>query len=233
MPRFIHSSGALTAPVATLPSLATRLSPALVRALLPFDLVIVPGLFGSGEDHWQSIWLSLFQAHGLSARRVEQQDWAHPTPTAWHTALTQTLQTTRKPVLLIAHSLGAILSVQHGLGMHTTAQQHPSPIAGALLVAPADGTYHTGPDAARVADFMPPPSQPMPFPTTVVFSQNDPWLAPTQAHTLARNWGASLIDAGLSGHIGQDAGLDYWPLGLNALHALALTCQTRHRLLSA
>lgn len=120
MPRFLRPSAVATTSAATLPSFTTRLSPALVRALLPFDLVIVPGLFGSGEDHWQSIWLSLFQAHGLSARRVEQQDWAHPTPEAWHTALAHTLATTRKPVLLIAHSLGAILSVQHGLGQTPT-----------------------------------------------------------------------------------------------------------------
>ncbi|BBC80178.1 hydrolase [Acetobacter orientalis] len=127
MPRFLRPSAVATTSAATLPSFTTRLSPALVRALLPFDLVIVPGLFGSGEDHWQSIWLSLFQAHGLSARRVEQQDWAHPTPEAWHTALAHTLATTRKPVLLIAHSLGAILSVQHGLGQTPTTSppHHP------------------------------------------------------------------------------------------------------------
>ena len=233
MPRFLRPSAVATTSAATLPAFTTRLSPALVRALLPFDLVIVPGLFGSGEDHWQSIWLSLFQAHGLSARRVEQQDWAHPTPEAWHTALAHTLATTRKPVLLIAHSLGAILSVQHGLGQTPTTSPPSSPIAGALLVAPADGTYHQGPDAPRIAAFMPPPMQALPFPATVVFSHNDPWLDPQKAHSLAQSWGASLLDAGYNGHIGQDSGLDHWPLGLNALHALALTSHTRPQPLSA
>lgn len=229
MPRFSRLSVAPPMAVPAAAHLPTRLSPALVRALSPFDLVIVPGLFGSGEDHWQSIWLSLFQAQGLSVHRVEQQNWAHPTPAMWHAALTKTLKNTRKPVLLIAHSLGAILSVQHALG-HANAH---SLIAGALLVAPADGTYHQGPDAARIAAFMPPPAKPLPFPATVVFSHNDPWLATEQAHTLAHKWGASLLDAGYNGHLGQDAGLDHWPLGLNALHALALTSHASPRPLSA
>ncbi|OUI84601.1 RBBP9/YdeN family alpha/beta hydrolase [Acetobacter tropicalis] len=195
-----------------------RLSPALVRALSPFDMLVVPGLFGSDEDHWQSIWEDVFRGHGLSIKRVEQENWSHPTLSEWQAKLEQTLQASRRPVLLIAHSLGAILSVHHGL-------KHPaSPVAGALLVAPADGEQSGGPDAARLASFLPLPDKRLPFPSTVIFSQNDPWLTPTRAHQLAGKWGASLLDAGYTGHIGNNSGVDYWPLGLNALHSLALTC---------
>lgn len=216
-----------------LPHLATRLTPAFTRALAPYDLVIVPGLFGSGSDHWQSIWQSLFLAHGLSVSRVEQHDWSNPTPAAWHNALDLTLRATRKPVLLVAHSLGAILSVQHGLRRHQATDASPSPVVGALLAAPADGTHHKGPDAPRIAAFMPPPTQTLPFPATVLFSHNDPWLTTSQAHTLAQRWGATLMDAGYNGHLGQDAELEHWPLGLNALHALALTCQSKAAIFTA
>ncbi|MCC6106032.1 alpha/beta hydrolase [Acetobacter sp.] len=195
-----------------------RLSPALIRALSPFDLLIVPGLFGSDDDHWQSIWEDVFRGHGLSIKRVEQDDWSHPTRTDWQTRLEQTLQASRRPVLLIGHSLGAILSVHHGATHPTSA------VAGALLVAPADGEESTGPDAARLASFLPLPDKRLPFPSTVIFSQNDPWLAPARAHHLAKKWGASLLDAGYVGHIGNNSGVDHWPLGLNALHSLALTC---------
>ncbi|WP_086650777.1 RBBP9/YdeN family alpha/beta hydrolase [Acetobacter cibinongensis] len=224
MPTILRHSTALPYALSPLPHLTTKLSAALVRALLPFDLVIVPGLFGSGEDHWQSIWASLFQAHGVSVRRVEQDDWENPTPAAWHERLHQTLAASRKPVLLIAHSLGAILSARHASNATSRNMYGTSSVVGALLVAPADAANHTGPDAARIEGFMPPPSQKLPFPATLVFSQNDPWLEVNRAHQLAKNWGASLLDAGYAGHIGQDANVEHWPLGLNALHALALTC---------
>lgn len=226
MPTILRHSTALPYALSPLPHLTTKLSLALVRALLPFDLVIVPGLFGSGEDHWQSIWTSLFLAHGVSVRRVEQDNWATPSPSAWHERLQQTLAATRKPVILIAHSLGAILSTRHATHTATLNKYETSRVVGALLVAPADAANHKGPDAARIEGFMPPPSQKLPFPTTLVFSQNDPWLEVERAHQLAKNWGASLLDAGYAGHIGQDANVEHWPLGLNALHSLALTCHT-------
>jgi predicted alpha/beta hydrolase family esterase len=43
------------------------------------DILIVPGLGGSGPDHWQSRW-----AQKLStARLIEQEDWLQPEREAW------------------------------------------------------------------------------------------------------------------------------------------------------
>lgn len=218
MPPSLHRSP--TPPLVSdfLATPSTRLSPALIRALLPFDLLIVPGLFGSDEDHWQSIWENVFRAHGLSVKRVAQDNWSTPSLSAWQAKLDETLKEAKLPVLLLAHSLGAVLTVHHGA-------RHPaSAVAGALLVAPADGEQHKGPDAARIESFMPLPAQTLPFPSTVIFSQNDPWLTPDRAQTFGTQWGSTLVDGGYSGHMGNNAGLEHWPLGLNALHSLALTC---------
>lgn len=38
------------------------------------SVLIVPGLGGSGPEHWQSIW----QVRNPNYRRVEQQDWDEP-----------------------------------------------------------------------------------------------------------------------------------------------------------
>ena len=43
------------------------------------DILIVPGLGGSEEDHWQARWAGRL----ATARVVEQDDWHAPTPEAW------------------------------------------------------------------------------------------------------------------------------------------------------
>jgi uncharacterized protein len=43
------------------------------------DLLIIPGLGGSGPDHWQTRW----QQKLSTARRVEQSDWERPQRDAW------------------------------------------------------------------------------------------------------------------------------------------------------
>jgi predicted alpha/beta hydrolase family esterase len=40
------------------------------------DILIVPGVNGSGPDHWQTRW----ERKLSTARRVEQADWDSPRP---------------------------------------------------------------------------------------------------------------------------------------------------------
>ncbi|MBB2205823.1 RBBP9/YdeN family alpha/beta hydrolase [Gluconacetobacter takamatsuzukensis] len=187
--------------------------------LAPFEIVIVPGLYGSGPGHWQSRWTGLLRRQGITVRRVVQHDWANPTPQAWSQGLHQAMRACRRPAILVAHSLGAVL----------VARQAGTPalrmVAGALLVAPADVEQHTGPDAARVAAFAPLPVTPLPFPTLLVASRNDEWLSTPRAQTLATQWGATPIDAGRLGHIGNTSGVGLWPNGLSALLHLARNLQ--------
>lgn len=65
----------------------------------------VPGLYGSGPRHWQTLWEQLY---GFS--RIEQNDWDNPEYSKWYNQFFQKLEeTASSQVILIAHSLGCHL----------------------------------------------------------------------------------------------------------------------------
>ena len=189
----------------------------LSTSLAAYELVIVPGLDGSvPRHHWQSNWQMLFRTGGLSVGWVNQEIWSKPHYKGWIMTLVSTIKKCKKPVLLVAHSLGSVLiahAVKEGL--------LPDTVAGALLVAPADVENGPEQDRSRVAAFSPVPLSPLPFPALVVGSRNDPWLSVTRARMFARHWNASFVDAGRKGHIGNQSDLGYWLDGLMFLDRLA------------
>ena len=70
------------------------------------DILIIPGLGDSGPDHWQSRW----EAKLSTARRVPQKDWDCPRLADWREAIAQAVAEAERPVILVAHSLGAIVA---------------------------------------------------------------------------------------------------------------------------
>ena len=60
----------------------------------------------------------------------------------------------------------------------------------------------------------------LPFPSKVVFSQNDEWATPARARQFAEAWGSELIDLGNAGHINAASGYSAWPAGLALLAEL-------------
>jgi predicted alpha/beta hydrolase family esterase len=165
------------------------------------DLLIIPGLGGSGPDHWQTRW-----AQKLStARRVEQRDWNEPKRDEWVTAIAAVIEASKRPVILVAHSLGAIAAVH---ACRNTAHS----IKGAFLVAtPSEMAVR---DLRIDPAFRPFPRARLPFPTVLVASTDDALASLDDAEALARDWGAKLIDAGPSGHINAESGHGPWPEGL-------------------
>jgi uncharacterized protein len=174
----------------------------------PITLVL-PGLNGSGPEHWQTRWETLHPA----TRRVVQRDWDHPDLHAWLAALEAAVTGTGAPVALVAHSLGCALAV------HAAARPFAVSIVAALLVAPADvdSPAHT---PAETRSFAPLPMRPLPFPVTVVASENDPFVTLPRARALAAAWGATFVDAGPRGHLNAASGLGDWPEGHRQLAAL-------------
>ncbi|GJF31204.1 alpha/beta hydrolase [Kitasatospora sp. NE20-6] len=170
--------------------------------------LVLPGYQNSGPAHWQSRW----EAAGPGFVRVRQDDWDHPDPAAWTAALDNAVATAGRPVVLVAHSLGCILVAHWAAGRSAAAG-----VIGALLVAPADV------DTADIPDlfgFRPVPLQPLPFPSTVVASSDDPWCTPARAAVFAEAWGSRLVDLGAHGHINADSGLGDWPEGRRLLAGL-------------
>lgn len=165
------------------------------------DILIVPGYTNSGPDHWQSRWESKLS----SARRVEQAEWAKPVKEDWVARLIEEVNRAEKPVVLVAHSLG-VPTVVHA------APHFIKPVAGAFLVAPPDVANNTI-RPKHLMTFGPYPRLPLPFPTLMVASRNDPFGSFEHADEIAKHWGASLIDAGEAGHINAESGHGPWPEG--------------------
>jgi serine hydrolase len=168
---------------------------------MPAPVLIIPGLGGSGPDHWQSRW----QARQPDTRRVEQEDWDKPDRAGWIARVDQAVAESKRPPLLVAHSLSCAL-------VACWATAHARPVHAALLVAPADieSEAHT-PSEAHV--FRPLPMTRLPFRTIVVASRDDPYVVFERATTMAKAWGAELVDVGNAGHINTGAGYGEWPEG--------------------
>ncbi|MEZ5834048.1 MAG: alpha/beta hydrolase [Dongiaceae bacterium] len=175
---------------------------------MPAPVLIIPGLGGSGPDHWQSLW----QARLPDARRVEQADWEKPDRADWIARLDQAVASSKQPPVLVAHSLSCAL-------VACWAATHVRPVRAALLVAPADieSDTHT-PAEAHV--FRPLPMTCLPFPAIVVASRDDPYVAFERAQEMAKAWGAELVDIGDAGHINTASGYDEWPAGEQLLWRL-------------
>jgi predicted alpha/beta hydrolase family esterase len=173
-------------------------------------VLIVPGLYGSEPGHWQSRW----EAELEQAERVQQDDWDEPRPEAWLGALRG--HVARRPgAILVGHSLGATL-ISH------LAARHPElPVAGALLVAPADPELRAS-RVPGIAAFGPVPDTPFGFPAIVVASRTDPYMEIERARVIANMWEAAFVDAGDAGHINVASGHGGWPEGLRLLDQLLL-----------
>ncbi len=82
-----------------------------------FSFPMMPGLGGSGEEHWQSLW----QREVADARVVEQANRDRPNIETWLAVLNRDMAACRKPIVLVVHSLGRAL-VAHWVD--TAARNH-------------------------------------------------------------------------------------------------------------
>jgi uncharacterized protein len=171
-------------------------------------VLLLPGWQDSGPAHWQSRWEALY-----GDERVEQHDWMRPLRGDWIARLEDVLLSQTAPVLLVAHSLGCILTAAwaaHSRNTHL--------VQGALLVAPGDPDTEIG--QSNFPSFAPVALQRLPFPGIVVSSQDDPFTRFERARFFAEAWGCKLIDSGARGHINADSGLGDWPEGRALLAGL-------------
>lgn len=166
-------------------------------------VLVLPGYQNSGPAHWQSHWEQEHPAYV----RVEQEDWDAPQLDSWVAALDRAVTLAAPgPVVLVAHSLGCI-TVAHWATGH---RQLPARVIGALLVAPADIDTV---DIAELKNFRPVPLRPLPFPSIVVSSSDDPYADPERSRLFAESWGSRLVALGPLGHINSDSAMGSWPEG--------------------
>ncbi len=165
------------------------------------DILIVPGYTNSGPDHWQTRW----QEKLSTARRVEQDAWSKPVREDWTARFADCVNEAERPVVVIAHSLGVATVVQ-ALPALT------KPIAGAFFVAPPE-VDNPAIRPRHLMTFGPYPREPLPFPSIIVASRNDPFGSFEHAGDIANAWGSLLVDAGEAGHITAESGHGPWPEG--------------------
>lgn len=171
-------------------------------------ILIVPGLYNSGPDHWQTHWERALPG----AERVEQQDWERPLLGDWTISLAEAVR--RRPgAILVAHSLGCALVA------HFAQVTGGRGVGGAMLVAPAD-VNREGPAGRLLVGFSPIPRRRLPFTSLVVASRNDSYVEIERAEAFARGWGSSFVDLGRAGHINVDSGHGPWPKGRALLRGL-------------
>jgi len=169
---------------------------------------IVPGLGGSGADHWQTY----FEKTGVNFQRIVQKDWDKPDINEWVTTIDAAIS---------GYDPATVVLVGHSLGCPTIAQwatQFNKKIKGALLVAPPD--IESFQKISKVKLFETVPSDKINFPTIVVASTNDHWAEIEIAELYARNWESEFINIGEAGHINNLSGYGKWEEGLEILHSL-------------
>lgn len=175
-------------------------------------VLIIPGLGGSGPEHWQTAW----EARLPRCTRVVQRDWDHPDREEWLQALRRAIVGAGEPVVAVTHSLGCAL-IAHAVSRWPSLVDRT--LRAALLVAPADvdSPAHTPPETRG---FAPMPRARLPFPATVIASRDDPYVSIDRARAFAAAWGAQFFDACAIGHINAASGLGDWPVGRDHLAAL-------------
>jgi len=166
-----------------------------------FSLLNVPGLGGSGPEHWQTFWEAATPGIG----RVEQADWDHPAKDAWVARLTESVSRAPRPVVLVAHSLGC------GTVVHAASMGLLGRVAGAFLVAMPDMEREDFPP--QCVGYSPVPRIRLPFPSLMVGSRNDPYIGIDASREWAEILGSGFVDVGNRHHIGSAAGLGDWREG--------------------
>ena len=179
-------------------------------------VLIVPGLREHVPGHWQT----LLAAQLPKVRTVPPPERDKLDCVARIAALERAVSAIDGPVVLVAHSAG-VMMVAHW----AATSPWPRPIKGALLVTPADvetpfpEPYPTR-ESLREHGWLPIPCKPLPFPSLLAASRNDPLCEYARAQALAQHWGSELLDLGEVGHLNPAAGFGDWPQALDLIGRL-------------
>ena len=184
-------------------------------------LVVVPGLRGHVEDHWQTrLAAKLPNAVVVASLGRAKRDLAGRVADLHHV-----IQQAGVPVTIVAHSAG-VLTTLHW------ARQHDLPVRGALLATPPDlarplGSEYPTLEELEESGWLPIPVAPLRFPSIVAASTNDPLSTFENVRSLAEAWGSRFIDVGPVGHLNPASGYGDWPGAEALLHVLSGMSQAR------
>lgn len=176
--------------------------------------MIVPGIWNSDPEHWQSRWQAEREAEDGRVVRIDPASWSDPEPDDWQAAITRAVDAFDEPPVLVAHSLGVLAVAQWLAGPEAAAH----PVAGALLVAPPDPDAAEFPAAAR--GFVAPTGASLVEDVHFVVSDDDPYCSADRAIGFASVLGATVHRVGRAQHVNVAAGVGWWPEGRALLDAV-------------
>jgi predicted alpha/beta hydrolase family esterase len=176
----------------------------------PSTAVIVPGLRGHVDDHWQTrLAASLPDSVIVDSTGRDKRDLDGRVDD-----LHQVILEADGPVTIVAHSAGVLTTVHW-------AQRHDLPVRGALLATPPDLARPLPPgypslEELRESGWLPIPLGTVRFPSIVAASTNDALGDFDRVRALSEAWGSRFIDIGPVGHLNPASGYGEWP-GAEAL----------------
>ena len=175
-------------------------------AVMP-TVLIVPGLRDAVAEHWQT----LLAARLPRVRTVPPMGRGDLDCAARVEAIDRELMAIGGPVVIVAHSGGVIMLAHWAAWPKRTRRL----VRGALLATPPDfeepmpAGYPTI-DALRANGWLPVPRSPLPFPSIVAASRNDPLARFERVQQIAREWGSRFVDLGEVGHLNPASGFGLW-----------------------
>lgn len=169
-------------------------------------IIVVPPWENAGEDHWMTHW----QRKYPNIERVVQRDWDNPRITEWAAALDAHVLKQEKPVVVVAHSLGAATTVRWASA--------GGKVKAAFLAAPPDLERADTP--AEIKEFGPLPTGKLGFPSMLLASENDPYISIERARYFAEAWGSEFVNLGEAGHVNPKSGYGEWIEGEKLLREM-------------
>ena len=163
--------------------------------------LVLAGFQDSGRLHWQTIW-----AQGdPSYCKLAHDRWDAPDREAWVRDLEAAMPSIGPDTVIVAHSLGCLLTA------FWAASGTSHRVKGAFLVAPPNPSR---PDSSpAITGFRDPPRKPLPFPSLVIGSDDDPCATQDFMAGLARDWGSRFVPVSGVKHIGTMSRVGKWPAG--------------------
>jgi predicted alpha/beta hydrolase family esterase len=160
----------------------------------------IPGLYGSGKQHWQTRWEDLY-----GYTRINQNEWNDPLYDQWHENLFKVLRTNgSESVVLIAHSLGC----------HLVAKSYPiikKWTRGIFFVAPPN----LDSEALRkdLSSFKSAKSEGFECVAWLIYSEDDPFASVPYSKSMGDTLRMKTFTVGKRGHINSDSNIGNWDEG--------------------
>jgi len=190
----------------------------LIRPLSDSTVLVVPGLRDESAEHWQTLLIGELQRAGRRVRSVKPMGRSNVDCALRVALMEQEAAAANGPLIIVGHSAGA-LTVAHWAG------QTRCDVRGALLAVPPNFEVpmpagYPAREALSAGGWLPLPRTPLPFPSIVAASRNDPLASYEWVTQLAGDWHSRVVDLGAVGHLNPASGFGAWPRALELIGAL-------------